>query len=402
MARQQRNVRLQTREARSQLAISSEPYWHEIQRGRALGYYKGTHGGSWWLREYRDGRYYKRQIGQADDGIDADGQTVFTWAQALAISLGVNRPTIAASDAHTVNDALTAYWGARRAKSPAASIKTDQYKAAAHIVPKLGTMDVNEISAAALRKFRDELVKPSEDAEVMRRRQDTVNRVWSILRAALNLAHEHGNAQQPERWRSIKPFRNTDRPRTRFLSAAEAQRVLNAMDPDMRALARGALYSGLRMGELLALKAGDVEAKRVHVQNSKSGKARTVSLDSEGSRFFEGVTAGLAGDAPIFQRANGTPWNRVDVSRRMAAACTAAKIEPAISFHDLRRTYASLLINSGAEPEIIMELLGHADLRMTMRAYAHLRQKTVAAAVEKHLPSFGLPKSNVRKLERRS
>jgi len=406
MARQQRNFRLQTREARGRLAISEqrEAYWHEVQRGRALGYYKGAHGGSWWLREYRDRRYYKRLLGQADDGIDADGQTVFTWAQALAISLGVNRPTLTASDAYTVNDALTAYWGARRAASPSASIETDKYKAAAHIVPKLGNKDVNEITTSEFRKFRDGLVKPSDDPEVMRRRQDTANRIWSILRAALNLAHgdEQEYAKQPERWRRVKPFKDTDRARTRFLSAAEAQRALNAMDPAMRALARGSLYTGLRMGELLALKAGDVEAKRVYVRHSKSGKPRTVPLDNEGSSFFEELTAGLAGDAPIFRRADATPWNRVDVSRRMKAACTAAKIKPAIHFHDLRRTYASLLINSGAKPEIIQKLLGHADLRMTMRAYAQLLDETVATAVEEHLPSFGLPMSNVRKLERRS
>ena len=47
---------------------------------------------------------------------------------------------------------------------------------------------------------------------------------------------------------------------------------------------------------------------------------------------------------------------------------------------------------------MIQELLGHADLRMTRRAYAHLLNSTVAKTVRKKLPSFGLEQSNVRKV----
>jgi integrase len=47
---------------------------------------------------------------------------------------------------------------------------------------------------------------------------------------------------------------------------------------------------------------------------------------------------------------------------------------------------------------VIRELLGHADLRMTIRAYAHLLNRTVANVVRKKLPSFGFERSNVRKL----
>ena len=48
-----------------------------------------------------------------------------------------------------------------------------------------------------------------------------------------------------------------NRPRTRFLSVSEAKRLLKAMPQDFRQLARGALYTGLRLGELLALTGSD-------------------------------------------------------------------------------------------------------------------------------------------------
>ncbi|MEP7242116.1 MAG: tyrosine-type recombinase/integrase [Gammaproteobacteria bacterium] len=58
-------------------------------------------------------------------------------------------------------------------------------------------------------------------------------------------------------------------------------------------------------------------------------------------------------------RADGSPWYRMQASRYMEDACEAAKIEPPATFHDLRRIYASLLINRGTDAEIIKELLGH-------------------------------------------
>jgi integrase len=68
-------------------------------------------------------------------------------------------------------------------------------------------------------------------------------------------------------------------------------------------------------------------------------------------------------------------------------------------FHDLRRSYGSLLLNRGGGAEVIQELLGHADLRMTRRVYAHLMQRTIARVVKKKLPSFGLERSNVTRLK---
>jgi integrase len=81
---------------------------------------------------------------------------------------------------------------------------------------------------------------------------------------------------------------------------------------------------------------------------------------------------------------------RVGISRAMRAACTAAKISPPATFHDLRRSYGSLMLNAGSSAEVIQKLLGHADLRMTTRAYAHLLDATLQKSVEKHLPSFKL------------
>lgn len=159
------------------------------------------------------------------------------------------------------------------------------------------------------------------------------------------------------------------------------------------------MYTGLRLCELLGLRVADVADGQVHVRHSKAGKARSVPQSGEGGEFFDEVTAGKTGDALVFLRESGAERKRIHTSRCMKRACKAAKVDPPAVFHDLRRSYGSLLLNHGADAEVIQELLGHADLRMTRRAYAHLLQRTVAKVVKKKLPSFGFETSNVRQLK---
>lgn len=401
MARLQRDARLQTRDARRKLPVEHEPFWHEVRRGLHLGYRKGLGGGVWWLREYRDGRYAKRRLGIADDEIDADGASVLSWSDAIQQVFGEERPTLkAAAQSYTINRALEDYFAHRIAKSPSGSVNTDRAKAKAFIPPRLREQKITEISTQDLLRWRDGLVRATDDRDKLRRAQATANRSWSILRAALNHAYGSGKVYSDHAWRRIKPFRNVDRPRTRFLSVEEAKRLLNALPRDFRQLARGSLYSGLRLGELLALRVTDFADGQVHVRHSKSGRPRSVPLSDEGMQFFNQVTVGRAGDESVFKRDDGAAWSRMDASRYMVRASEVARIKPPVRFHDLRRSYASLLINRGTDAEIIRELLGHADLRMTLRAYAHLLNHTVAKAVKKKLPSFGLEPSNVHKLER--
>src|SRR6185437_14057596 len=84
MARTVRDANLETRTARLRLAIRAEPYWRTINPGAHLGYYRGKRGGTWVARLYQDGRYRKSAIGTADDGSDADGVGVLSFAQAQA------------------------------------------------------------------------------------------------------------------------------------------------------------------------------------------------------------------------------------------------------------------------------------------------------------------------------
>jgi len=406
-------VTLETREGRAKLKKKHEPYWRAVSRGLAIGYRKGT----WYVREHRASGYVKRTLAAADDTSPADGETVLSWPQALRLTLAAPPETLPTTRGGvTVRELTRQYIEARRASSRSQhSVTLDEGKLAAAVLPKFGDERVAELTTDALRAWRNKLVTDAlagfegdddERRERQRRAQATANRTWTVFRAALNWgftdAPKEIRATSDVAWRAVKPFRDVDRARTRTLTVAEVRRLVNASPPDFRLMVRAALLSGLRYGELCRLRVRDYAHDGLTVANGKGGKTKRTPLTTEGVEFFDEVTAGQPGDAYVFQKADGTPWSTSEQHRRMQAACKAARITPPATFHDLRRSYGSLLVNAATPIAVISEALRHADTRMTQRAYAHLLEKTVRKELQRALPRIG-PKarSKVARLDKR-
>jgi integrase len=390
---------------RKKLAMRDKPYWIEHRRGLHIGYRRGTSGGSWLMREFNAGAgkdhrggYVQRRLGIADDAVPSDGVSVLSWEDAQHMAAGSERPTVTKPGKYTLAQAAETYFDTRSATTPHDKCTWNKF-----IEPKLGSRVVNDLTTGDIEGWLAAQVPATDEKDKLRAARATANRRFTVLRAILNSAYRKDRVRVPsaDAWRRIQPYQDVDSPRLRFLSADEARRLLSALQPALRAMARAALYTGCRLGELLGLKVADVVDARVHVRHSKSGRSRVIPLDREGAAFFEQSIADKAGDAAVFPTADGKPWVRVGISRAMRAACTAAKISPPATFHDLRRSYGSLMLNSGSSAEVIQKLLGHADLRMTTRAYAHLLDATLQKSVEKHLPSFKLEAVAVKKPKRR-
>jgi integrase len=237
-------------------------------------------------------------------------------------------------------------------------------------------------------KHREADVSP----EAIRRRRSTANRVLTILKAALNHAHREGRCASDDAWRTVRAFREADAARLRYLSDNEARRLTNACPEDFRALVTAALLTGCRYGELAAMTGEDFnpDAGTVRVRTSKGGKPRHVVLTHEGRDFIAALTAGQAGDARLFLRRNGKPWAKSEQQRPLAAACVAARIEPAVNFHGLRHTYASRLAMRSVPFAVIAAQLGHSDTRMVERYYGHLSPSYIADTVRDAFGSLGL------------
>ena len=429
MARTARDTRLDTRNARQKLKQRREPYWRTIHEGAALGYRKGSRGGFWIARHYsaEQGRRFE-SLGVADDAADADpsghGVLSFSQAQEKARAWIAKLTRIDAGELsegpYTVGQALDDYLTAYERRGGKAKGHTTA-AIDAHIRPALGEADLSKLtrtrietwfnrvadSPARLRAKKGKATRHRTAAttqDAKRRRRATANRVLTILKAALNHAHHSRKVVSADAWATVKAFREVDAPVVRYLTEAESKRLVNACAADFRQIVRAALLTGCRYGELTALQARDFneDAGTVAIRASKGGKARHVVLTDEGQRFFSQATAGKSGAALTLTKADGTAWGKSHQQRPLTAACKAAKIKPAIRFHDLRHTYGSTLAMKGVPMAVIASQLGHADTRMTERHYAHLSPSYVAETIRANFPDLGIvPKSNVRSIVRK-
>ncbi|MEX2650368.1 MAG: site-specific integrase [Alphaproteobacteria bacterium] len=418
MPRTIRNPKLDTRSARARLAIRREPYWTPVQQGLALGYRRAPTGGTWIARRYdRDASpalTYKA-LGAADDALDADGIATldFGTAQARARTWFADRakstadPDAPSAGPYTVADAIREYleWYAVHRKA----LREVEYRVNAYVLPALGALEVSALRTTSLRRWHEALATAPRrvrgkkgaaptyratptDPETIRKRRFTANKTLIVLKAALNRAWREGRVADDLAWRRVTPFRDVDQPRVRWLTADEAVRLVNAAEPTFRPMIQAALLTGLRYGELAALRIADFDSasKTVHVATSKSGKPRRVPLNDEGARLFAATVAGRAPDALMFSHADGEAWGKSHQRRPMAEACSAARITPAVGFHVLRHTYGSALAMQGVPLGVIAAALGHADTRVTERHYAALAPSYVAETIRAKLPALGI------------
>jgi integrase len=418
VARTIRDANLETRTARGRLKTRGKPHYRTIEPGLHLGYRKPLSGaGKWVVRHYvGDQAYAVETIATADDSADADGVAIldFRQAQAVARERMVKLAHAAAGKHGPVNvaDVVEAYLqfleGNRK------SGKDERYRAEALIIAKLGNEDVEKVTRETLQKWLIDVAKaparlrtkpgkkqnyrePDDDDEAIRRRKSSANRTWTIFRGALNHAYRDGRVSSDAPWRRVKPFKNVDAARVRYLSIAEAHRLLNSCESDFRNLVQAALFTGCRYGELCRLAVHDFnpDSGTLAILISKSGKSRHVVLTDEGVKFFAALCAGRAGDELILRKADGSTWATSHQNRPMADAVAQAHITPAISFHTLRHTYASHTVMNGAPLLVAAKNLGHADTRMVERHYGHLAPSFIADSIRAHAPKFGIEPANV-------
>ena len=411
MARTVHDARLAKREQRLRLETRAKPYWMTLNEGEHLGYYRGARVGKWLARYRRAGsmaNYQQVTVGEADDVVDADGAVILNFKQAQEHARqwfsGLDRNGGRRAGAYTVGDALDDYLAGFQGRD----LANTRRRIEAIIRPEMGAHDVDKLTTKAISDWLGALaaspaklrtakgapqnVRETADTdEARRRRRSSANRILTILKAALNAAYRDGKVPADDAWRRVKPFAKADASKLRYLSDEEARRLVNTLDPTFRPLVQAALLTGARYAELAGLEARDFDrqSQTVWLRVTKAGVARAAYLEGEGVRLFNQATAGKAAGDLIFPRPDGKRWGPSQQARPLAAACIAAKLEPA-GFHDLRRTYGARLALRGVPMVVIAEALGHADERITRRHYAHLSKSYVADTVRGAVAGLGI------------
>jgi len=197
----------------------------------------------------------------------------------------------------------------------------------------------------------------------------TVNRKLAILRRIARLAYRQWAwLDQPLGDRiTLLPG---ERQRHVFLTPEGVSSLARHASKSVRDAIMLAALSGLRRGELLALTPQDRQDGALVLKDTKNGRPRVIPLPPEaiGIRL------------PIRLSSNA-------LEAGFRSARKLAKM-PGVRFHDLRHTYASWLIQSGASLTAVRDLLGHSSLAVTSR-YSHLAQEHLRKAVS-GLPAVGM------------
>lgn len=250
------------------------------------------------------------------------------------------------------------------------------------LIPFFGRFILDQISAQKIEEYKSAKMKADF-------KNKTINNHLSCLRKCLNTAQEWGTIEQVPRIRLLK----VPPPETFFLSPPECNALLAMADGTWREMILIVLRTGLRFGELAALRWEDLDLERriLTIQRSivkgklgstKGNKIRKIPLASDVVDAFERK---VRDGSYVFTSGTGASLRHETCRARIRALAKLAGLRP-IGWHTLRHTFASHLANNGIAIQVIQSLLGHSDIKTTMR-YAHLAPATLVEAI-KALPMY--------------
>jgi integrase len=294
-----------------------------------------------------------------------------------------------------------------------------------HILPFFGTKPLAGITRDDVKRFFSELavkqVQPKSknlekiDPERKTLAANSLQNALICLRVIFQSAVEDGLiAQNPASKVGRFLPKDTEKFEAVFLSHDELERFLGsvkALSPEHHLLFLAFARTGLRLGEALALRWGDIQfgegaadpnrflwIRRNYTAGRfvtpKSGKARRVDMSqqlrTELLRLREQrlLDAMLRGDSPIsedlvFPSPSGAPLDPANLHKRVLLPTIQHGGLRRFRIHDLRHTFASLLIQDGASLAYVKEQLGHSTIAVTVDLYGHLVPSANIAFVDR-------------------
>jgi integrase len=287
---------------------------------------------------------------------------------------------------------LADQWLAASINLAAGTIATYRRDLTRYILPKFGAMDPAKVTAPMIQAWLT--------AELDDYAPSSVHRHYRVLRTMFGWAVRQDQL-------TLNPCDRVQPPRVpaktpRFLTAEQVEQIAAELPDRYRALVLVAAYGGLRWGEAIGLRRGDVDGARLTItsqlQQLNGRWLRSEPKTAAGRRMVvlpESVAAELnahmqkySSDHPeglVFINEHGHPVGKsfrhnlwvpalarcglVTVERRSGRRPIYGK---GPTFHDLRHTSVALAISAGAHPKAIQSRLGHASIGMTMNTYGHL------------------------------
>ena len=373
---------------------------------------KGNH--SWQLQVYvgtgPDGKLHRHF--ETVHGRKGDAQRRLTELLA-SLDKGVYTPPGRLTVAEHLHQWLTGY-----VKTNCSQRTLDGYQSIIerHLIPALGHVQLKHLSPQTIQSYY------GKACEKLSTR--TVHHQHRVLSQSLKYAVRQG-------YLGRNPAELVDPPSPRkkvmrTLTPGEVEVLLEtAADSYYYPIVYMAVSTGLRQAELLGLRWRDVDLdmlsisvsqvyyKRRGVSAFKEPKTahsrRRVAMTPklalflreyrlERERLYEQLSQPLTLDSLVFASVEGKPIDPGVLSHAFARIAKQAGLQ-AVRFHDLRHTFASLMLLRGAKPKVISEALGHSSVAFTMDVYSHIiegMQGDAMALLDEVLPAGVFQKNNAK------
>jgi len=256
------------------------------------------------------------------------------------------------------------------------SWKTDETLVRTHMVPFFGKKHLDEITTADVLQFQQ---KGIQDGAA----PGSVNRRLIMLRYMFNLAIRDwkipGVKANPTE--GVRLLQENNK-KERYIRPEEMGRLYEAVKASQNVMLQYIVaflvLTGARRNEVLHATWDDFDLERGdwRIPKTKSGNARHVPLNDGAMRIL-GMVRGVSRSEFVFGNPKtGTHYKHIfyawDVARKRAGL-------PDVRLHDLRHTFASMLVNNGRNLYEVQKLLGHTQVKTTQR-YAHLARETLVEA----------------------
>jgi integrase len=249
-----------------------------------------------------------------------------------------------------------------------------------HLVPFFGDILLISIDELKIAELQSKLVLAGKPLK-------TVRNILTALSAALRMACEWKYLEERPRIRHPKD-ENT---RFRFLSLEECGSLERGATKYWLPMILTGRKTGLRIGELCALEREQVDLSRRLIRvdravwrgkvSTPKGRVRTIEISANTAEVLRAAIDALPRHTTlVFPNAKGRRRGHAKCDLGLRRCAKRAGLEP-FGWHVLRHTYASHLVMAGVPLPVVQELLGHKDIRVTMR-YAHLAPGQRAKAVE--------------------
>lgn len=258
-----------------------------------------------------------------------------------------------------------------------------------HLVPRFGDVLLDELSRQHVQAYVADLVRGGYAPK-------TIDHIHDVLSAVLRTAVKWGHLTD-------NPARNVDLPALKtvrpkwVLSEAQAAALLSRLAPLPKTMVGLALLTGLRRGELFALRWQDLSESdttlsvreavyegRFDTPKTAAGQRRVpLSPAAQGLiAVWRGRAKRQASGDLVFSTWSGRPISPNNVLRSVFAACDDLKL-PRTTWLTFRRTYASWAHNLGMPAKVIAQLMGHAKVDTTLNVYAQVLDGSVREAADR-------------------